>query len=251
MKRTREKEPPLNQKNSAKEPNKKKHRLTLDQSEIMQDFYLNTSQYPTPEQYTGLANQLKIDKAKVKNWFHNRRARDRKSENSVPSKLDHFKSIEYPSPKYEYSGELLFRMLALRATEAVKRDIKMKTSSLKSASFDFNGCSIFNERTPLQNNGNLFREQVVHCRESSSGDFSFNGNLFREQVVHCRESSSGDFSFNGNLFREQDVHCRESFNGDCPIDDSIPDLETLCCNLYSSDLHVEYLNCLYPLLSGN
>lgn len=220
MKCTREKERPLNQKNSAKEPNKKKRRLTLGQSEIMQDFYLNTSQYPTPEQYTGLANQLKIDKAKVKNWFHNRRARDRKRGNSVPLKLDHFKSIEFPS--YEYSGELLFRMLALRATEAVKRDIEMKTSSLKSASFNFGGCNIFKERTPLQNNGNLTREQVVHRRESFSGDCPI-------------DDSIPDFEKLRRYLFSSNSHSSDSHSS----------------NSHSSDLHVEYLNCLYPLLSGN
>ncbi len=234
MKRTRDKELPFQRNDFAKEPNKKKRRLTLGQSGIMEVFYFNTSQYPTQEQYTSLANQLEIDKAKVKNWFHNKRSRGRKSGTIVQLNLDHFKSSAFwnrriifpcPPPKYKYSGELLFRMLALKATEALKRDIEMKTSSPKPTSFDFSsiGCKDFKGRTPLQNNGSLFSEQVVHCRGS--------------------------------------------FNGDCPIDDSIPDFKTLYYNLYSSDsyssnpylpdsyssnpysldLHLEYINCLYPL----
>ncbi len=195
MKRVRDKKLPLNQKNSTKEPNKKKSRLTKNQSEIMQDFYLDTSRYPTPEQYTTLSKQLKIDRTKALSWFHNKRSRDRKSRTGGQLKLDYFKTnpfwnqrIEFPSPppKYKYSGELLLRYLAVRATEALKRDIEIKTSSFKYSGFSFSshGSQGLNEITPSQS-----------------------------------------------------------------VDDSILGFEKLCKDFHSSDLRLEYINCLYPLLS--
>jgi len=91
--------------------------MSLYQKEVLIDFYTDISRYPTKHQYDTLVSELEIDKIRIKTWFHNRRARERR-----PSKKKDDRVVIYVRAPPPIRGDtLVLRELARRATCAVKR----------------------------------------------------------------------------------------------------------------------------------
>jgi len=89
----------MQRKKKTVEKNGNRVKLTSDQINYLINIYRNT-QKPSTEEREALANQLGVPHEKIKNWFQNKRAKERKDVSDGPC-LEYNIIREEESPEYK------------------------------------------------------------------------------------------------------------------------------------------------------